>query len=339
MSHPDAADAVMDLIFGRWRSQTLYAGIELGVFEELVEGRRTADEVAGALDLDPDNTYRLLRALGSLALLEERPDGAFALTRRGELLTEGHPSSLRGIARLEESPQHYDVWTHLPDLVRSGEQGAFEEEHGHPLFRYPEVDPEYSRVFDEGMTSASRIETRAVLEALDEDALAEVDHLCDVAGGHGYLLSHLLREHAHLTGEVLELPKVVDGAGDLPVDVGVADRIEFTAGDMFEAVPEADGYVMKHILHDWSDDECVEILETIGEAAAAGAPIFVAEYVLPGPETPHFGKLFDIHMMVATGGRERTVEEYGELFDRAGMRLADHHRVEGRPMSVVEGRA
>jgi hypothetical protein len=341
-SHPDPepADAVMDLIFGRWRSQTLHAGVELGVFEVLADGPRTAEAVAEARDLDPDNTYRLLRALGSLDLLEERPDGAFAITDKGALLTRGHPRSLRGIALLEEGPVHYDLWTHLEECVRTGEDDAFEKEHGHSQFEYldRELDPEYSRVFDEAMTSLSRMETQAVLAALDDEALSGVDHLCDVAGGRGYLLSHLLAAHPEMTGEVLELPKVVDEAGALPKNVGVADRIGFTAGDMFEAVPEADGYLMKHILHDWGDEKCTQILNNIRAAAPAGAPVFIAELVVPGPDTPHFAKLFDVHMMVATGGQERTVEEYGALFERAGLELAGHHRAEEQPMSVVEGR-
>lgn len=334
----DPVDEVMDLIFGHWRSQTLHAGVELGVFEVLAGEPRSAGEVAGELDLDPDNSYRLLRALASLGLLEERPDGSFRLSGEGELLTEDHPHSLRGVALLENGPEHYTLWPHLPGLVRTGEQDAFEDEHGSKLFEYPEEDPEYSRVFDEAMTSYSRAETRAVLEALDGSDLADVDHLCDVAGGYGYLLSRLLDTHPHLTGEVLDLPKVVEEAGDVPEEVGVADRLTFTAGDMFEAVPEADGYLMKHILHDWDDGECVEILESIREAAPSGTPVFVAELVVPGPGTPHFAKIFDINMMVCTTGRERTVEEYGELFERAGMELTAHHTAEGQPMSVVEGR-
>ena len=337
MSTP--ADTVMNLILGRWRSQTLYAGVKLRIFEVLADGLRSAEEVAETLDLDPDNTYRLLRALGSLDLLEEHREDRFEITERGALLTADHPHSLRGFALLEEGPEHYAVWTHLPEMVRTGKEGAFEKEHGCEVFAYAQSNPEYAKAFDESMTSLSRMETQAVLEALDEENLADVRHLCDVGGGHGYLLSHLLREHPPLTGEVLELPNVVEDAGEVPDAVGVADRVTFTGGDMFEAVPEADGYLMKHILHDWSDAECVEILERIEEAAPPGAPVFVAEYVVPGPETSHFAKLMDVQMMLFPGGRERTVEEYGELFREAGMELADHHTAEGRPMSVVEGRA
>ena len=124
----------------------------------------------------------------------------------------------------------------------------------------------------------------------------------------------------------------------MPEEVGVADRIEFTAGDIFEAVPDADGYLMKHIPDDWDDEACAQILNNIWEPPPPGGPVFVAELVVPGPGTPHFAKLFAIHMMVATGGQERTVEEYGKLFERAGLELADHHRAKGRPMSVVEDR-
>jgi hypothetical protein len=131
---------------------------------------------------------------------------------------------------------------------------------------------------------------------------------------------------------------VVAEAGELPAEIGVEDRVTFTAGDMFEEVPAADGYVMKHVLHDWEDDECVEILENIRRAASPGAPVLVAEWVIPGPDTPHPSKVFDIHMMVAEGGRERTLEEYGEVFEAAGLELSAHHEPGGPRISVVEGR-
>ncbi len=334
----DPAQAVMHLIFARWRAQTLYHGVELGVFEELEDGTATASAVAEARDLDPENTYRLMRGLDSLDLLEARPDGTFALTDRGELLTEDHAMSLRGIARLVEGHEQYRVWPRLSDLVRSGEEDAFEDAFGHPLFEYLEENSEHAEVFNEGMTSHSTVETRDVLEALEEYRFDAGPRLCDVGGGEGHLLAHLLAERSGLRGEVLELPEVVGRAGAVPERLGVADRITFTAGDMFEAVPEADAYFLKHVLHDWNDEECVEILGTVAEAAPEGAPVLVAEYVVPGPGESHFAKLFDLHMLLVTGGRERTVDEYAELFEAAGMVLADHHEAENRLMSVVEGR-
>jgi hypothetical protein len=73
---------------------------------------------------------------------------------------------------------------------------------------------------------------------------------------------------------------------------------------MFEAIPTADAYTLKMILHDWNDDECVAILSNIRRAAPRNARVFVIEHVVPGPETPHLAKLFDLHMMCwGRGGR------------------------------------
>ncbi len=334
----DPADEVMDLIFGRWRSQTLYHGVELGIFEELTHGPRSAGEIAEARDLDPDNTYRLLRALGSLELLEERPDRTFSLTEKGECLTEDHDPSLRGIARLIESPEQYAVWPRLSELVRTGEEEAFEDEFGQPMFEYIQTHPEHAAVFHEGMESNSAIETQDVLACLGDYGFSSLSRICDVGGGTGHLLSHLLAEHPHLEGEVLELPRVVEQAGSIPDRVGVGERITFTAGDMFEKVPEADGYVMKQITVDWSDEECVKILENIREAGPEGAPVLVADQIIPGPDTSHFAKIFDLHMLLMTGGRLRTVDEFRGLFQDAGLEFVGHHTDEDATMSVVEAR-
>lgn len=336
MSNP--AEDVTDLIFGRWRSQTLYHGVELGVFEVLAEGPRSAREVAEELNLDPENTYRLLRALGSLGLLDESADRAFSLTDRGELLTRDHDPSLRGLARLIESPEQYVVWPRLSELVRSGGEEAFEDEFGQSMFEYIQANPEHAEVFHEAMESNSAIETRDVLSALEDYDFSDVSRICDVGGGTGHLLSHVLTEHPHLEGEVLELPDVVEQAGAVPEQLGVEDRITFTTGDMFEEVPAADAYLMKQITPDWSDEKCVEILNTIRAAAPAGAPVLVADQIVPGPDTSHFAKVFDLHMLLLTGGRLRTVEEFEDLFEQSGLEFVGHHTAEDASMSVVEAR-
>lgn len=334
----ESVDEVMSLIFGRWRSQTLYHGVELGIFEVLANGPETAAGVAEELDLDPGNTYRLLRALASLGLLDESPDRSFSLTGRGELLTKDHDPSLRGIARLIESPEQYAVWPRLSELVRTGEEEAFEDEFGQSMFEYIRTHPEHAEVFHEGMESNSAIETRDVLSALEDHDFSAFSRLCDVGGGTGHLLSHLLDEHPHLEGVVLELPEVVEQAGAVPEQLGVGDRITFTAGDMFDEVPTADAYLMKQITPDWSDEKCVEILDTIRAAAPPEAPVLVADQVVPGPDQPHFAKVFDLHMLLMTGGRLRTVEEFRDLFRRSGLEFVAHHTAEDAAMSVVEGR-
>lgn len=336
----EATEHVNGIIFGRWRSQTLYTGVELGVFEVVHDNPKHAVEIADQLDIDREQGYRLLRALGSLELLQESSDRRFSITPAGELLQADHPDSLRGLVLLEEGPTHYTVWKHLPDIVREGGPDGFQREFGHSIFDHQEADPEYAQAFNEGMTGHSTMESPMVAGLLDHVDFSGFDRVCDVGGGHGHLLCTLLQDVPRVEGAVLELPPVVDDEDQhWHEPMGLTDRVDFVAGDFFEAVPTADAYLMKHILHDWDDEECVEILSTIREAASDGARLFNCEFVVPGPEQPHFSKIFDVNMMVMTAGRERTGGEYAELFEEAGFEYVETHRTEEIPMAVVEGKA
>jgi O-methyltransferase domain/Dimerisation domain len=188
----DASAKVIDLIFGRWRSQILYAGVKLGVFDALAHGSESAVSVASALNVDAGLLYRLMRALGSLGLLHEDTSRTFSLTPMGELLCRDHPLTLRGITLLIEGPEHYAAWKHLPALISDGQQNAFVREFGQPQFDYAVQTPGYGAVFNEAMSSYSNIDTRLVLEALEPYDFSGISHLCDVGGGHGHSLCSLL---------------------------------------------------------------------------------------------------------------------------------------------------
>lgn len=336
----DANDHVFDLINGLWKSQTLYAGIELGVFDVVTDYPKHAVELADQLDIDRDAGYRLLRALGSLGLLEETTDRRFSITPAGELLREAHPESLHGHAYLNLGPTHYAIWGHLPEIVREGGPNGFQREFGHSVFEHMAADPEYAQVFNDALSNISRLESAWTMEMLEDVDFAEVSQVCDVAGGYGHLLCSLLQEQPQLEGTVLELPDVVEAEEQLVAPkMGVEDRCRYVAGDMFEAVPEADVYLMKQVLHDWTDEECEQILSTIRESAPDDARLFAIERVVPGPDTSHFSKLMDLHMLVATAGRERTPEEYDELFEDTGWEYVATHYPENERMGAVEGRA
>lgn len=330
---------VLDLLFGRWRSQILYAGTELGVFESLNGATaKRSTRIAQELSLDPALLYRLLRALASLGLMTEGRDRTFELTQAGRLLTAEHPQTMRAMARLEEGPQHYALWTHLPAMVRDGRQNAFLREFGRMAFEHAKVDADYDRRFKEAMSSYSAVQTGWVLEALAGVDLSKVGSFCDVAGGHGYMMASLVRAYPQMTGTVLDLPEVVnDGDQLVAAKFGVADRCRYIGGDMFKEIPAAEAYSLKMILHDWNDDECVQILSNIRRSASQKGRVFIVEHVVPGPDTPHFAKLFDIHMMCWGTGRERTEEEYEDLLRRAGWRASGRHYPSSRMMGIIEG--
>ena len=119
--------------------------------------------------------------------------------------------------------------------------------------------------------------------------------------------------------------------------LGVGDRCQYVAGDMFVDVPPADAYLMKMVLHDWNDEECIQILKVIHHLVSPNGRIFLAEYVIPNIDTPHFSKLFDIHMLCWGTGQERTTEQYAALLQSAGWRFEAGWLPSSGTIRVIEG--
>jgi O-methyltransferase domain/Dimerisation domain len=333
----DAADQVMDLIFGRWRSQTLAAGTELGIFDHLNKDKaKKAETVAAELNVDPILLYRLLRAQAAIGLLDEDSSHGFVLTDKGDLLRSSHPQSLKPMARLEEGPQHYALWRHLPAMIRDGKQNAFVREFGCMAFAYALENQDYAERFTHAMSSYSAVQSAWALEALRGYDFSGIRTFCDVAGGHGHLMCALLQAHPQLSGIVLDLPEVVNDVQALwAPKLGLEDRCRYVGGDMFKEVPSADAYSLKMILHDWNDSECVDILSNLREAAPGQAHVFIIEHVVPGHDVAHFSKLFDIHMMCWGTGQERTEAQYESLLKRAGWTLVGARYPANRQMGVI----
>jgi hypothetical protein len=274
-----------------------------------------------------------------LGLLRQELNHDFSITTQGELLRKDHPQTLGGISLLEESPEHYAIWKHLPDMIIDGKQDAFIREYGQKIFEYADRNPQYAKVFNQAMNSYSRIQTAFVSEALDGYDFSNIHHICDVGGGQGHLLCNLLQKYPHLKGSILELGSVTRNKDLLWASkMGLDERCTYVIGDMFNEVPPADAYIMKMILHDWSDDECVKILSNIHRSSPNEGKVFIVEHLIPVPEIPHFSKFFDIHMMCVASGRERTIEEYTILLERSGWKHANTFHPRSGLMGVIEGK-
>lgn len=334
------SDAAIDLIGTDklWSGQLLYTSVRLGIIEFLGEDPIAAGVVADELDLNPDNCYRMLRALSHFDVLDEDNQRRFSLTPVGELFRADHPDSVRHLLLVDRSPEWVRPMLRLGEIVAEGGANGFAREFGMEFFEYLEANPDFAEVFNDHMTARSRRETQLVLEVHDEDDFSAVSRICDVGGGHGHLACRLLETYPHLEGMVLELPSVIAEEDRLwAPKLGVEDRCDYIVGDMFEAVPEADAYFLKFILHDWEDDDCVQILSNVREAATTDARLFVIESIVPGPDAPHFAKRLDMTMMVHIGGRERTEAEYARLLERGGWSLETIRDLPEVPLSVIEG--
>ena len=333
------ADQIMELIFGRWRSQILSAGTELSIFDHLDKTHAKKPEtLADELGVDAALLYRLLRAQAAIGLLVEDSSHSFALTEMGDLLRSAHPQSMKSLALLEEGPQHYALWKHLPAMIRDGKQNAFVREFGAMAFDYARKNHDYGERFKHAMSSYSAVQSDLVLESLRGYDFSGIQTFCDIAGGHGHLMCALLQAYPQLSGTVLDLPEVVGDRHELWASkLGLSERCRYIGGDMFKEVPSADAYSLKMILHDWNDAECVEILSNLRKSATGRKRVFIVEHIVPAHDVAHFSKLFDIHMMCWGTGQERTETQYVRLLETAGWTSAGSFYPSNRLMGVIEG--
>lgn len=299
---------------GFWRTQTIGAAVELGVIEELPA---TVEEVAKRCGLHADGARRLLRALGELSLVARQAQ-QWTLTTRGELLRADHELTLADAA-VEYAGPFAAMWGRLPDALRM-----------RTAWTAPDVFGEVAR--DEPrrvghhrmLRSYARHDYGEVVRALD---LHGEERVIDAGGGLGVLAQLIIDAHPSAEVTVLERPEVVAMATP-------ASRVRWRAGSLFEPWGiEADAVVLSRVLHDWDDVDALQILRHARTALPRGGRLYVVEMLVPDESVA--GALCDLHLLMATGGRERSANQFNRLLSAAGFELTAVQRLPALPSIIV----
>jgi ubiquinone/menaquinone biosynthesis C-methylase UbiE len=333
---PDVAPALLhkkmlQLLSSLWVTRAVGTFARIGLADVMEEGVEDHAAIAAARGLVPDRVYRLLRALSTIGIVAETARGHFALTPLGRLLSSHAPNNTRTTA-IFLNDYFADMWMHLDDAL-TGERTAFEALKGQPFFEWLAGYPDEARRFNRMMLEVHGPETPAIVAAYD---FSQCEHIVDVGGGNGALLSAVLAAHPKARATLFDMAEAIAAAkrgegGPLP-------GVMFVAGDVFTAAaPEGgDLYLLRHLMHDYDDADCVRILANVRRAMRPDARVLVLEAPLPADESPGPGRWLDLQVMLLCGGRERTVEEYAGLFEKAGLRLARTIPTAHPAMSVVE---
>jgi hypothetical protein len=317
MDPQQAAVELTRLIGGFQISRMIQVVASLGVADLLKDGPRSYGEIAAATGAHPRSMYRLLHALASTGVLEEKADACFSLTDIGECLRSDSPHSRAAWARNTDRAYVWNSWGALRHSVMTGED-AFRFLHGAGVWDWRAERPEEAAIFDASMAEMSRGVADAIGEAVD---FSGFECIVDVGGGRGVLLAGILKRNPGSRGILYDLPHVVAGAPPVLRAQGVADRCEIVGGDMFRSVPRGgDAYVIKSVLIDEEDARATEILRSCRSVIGASGRLIVIDILATEPNRPDAGFL-DMTMLVLTGGRERTLVEYSALFADAGFRL------------------
>lgn len=312
-------DCASELITGFRASQLVRAAVALRIPDLIATESRSVEHLANETGVAAGRLRRALRGLASLGVLEESADGTFTNTEVGALFREQGAGLARMTLMILDGYRAFEYCLESLLTGRTGQLIAFGEDHWQTLAR----DPEQADRFNRAMVAQTEQAGGFVSANLD---LKHASVIVDVGGGTGALAAGLLDVYPDIRGIVCDLPAGLVGTNKYLAARGVGDRCAVVEADFFEQVPSGgDVYLLKQVIHDWDDEHSGRILANCRKAMAPGARIVLIERLLPtrmadDPEHRSIA-LLDLEMMVRLGGRERTLDEYRDLLERAGFRF------------------
>jgi hypothetical protein len=326
-------EKLTQILFGAALSRALCTIAELGIADQINSGSpQSVELLARATGTHERSLYRILRFLASHGIFQEKGKRQFDHTPLSHCLRGDAESSFRPAAQWFH--QIYPLWDGLHHSAITGESG-FNKVFGRPLFEYLGTHSDLAPIFDAAMPAIHGHETTAMLEAYD---LSAIHLLADIGGGNGSLLGAVLQHYPKLKGILFELGHVVGRAGNNLKAYGVDDRCSVIEGNFFESVPSgADTYLFRHIIHDFTDEQSVRILNNCRKVIPNNGKLLIVDAVVPTGNEPSLAKDFDMVMLVLPGGIERTEEEYRLLLKQAGFQLSSITPTTS-VISVVEGK-
>lgn len=290
----------------------LHVIAEIGVADALSDFPRTAEELATSGGVDADALSRALRLLSAYGIFQPCKDG-WGHTPASRLLRKDHPQSMRSFVRMIGLPINWQTFELLNHSLCTGQPAAERVTPGGNWAYYAQ-HPEEGRIFNEAMTGKAHGQIAGILAGYD---FSRFEIIADIGGGRGHLLAAILAAYPNARGVLFDQPHVLKGAA------GTASaRFKLQGGDFFkDALPVCDGYVIMQVIHDWSDEQAVQILSAIHRAAPPHAKLLLIEALLPEDLNPSWIKMLDIFMLALMAGRERTLNEFESLLTASGFRL------------------
>ena len=316
--HPATASNFSELsddLVGFWRTQTIRAAVKLGVIEALPASE---GQIAHECALEHENAGRILRALAELGLTTFSL-GQWQTTEKGEHLKRDHTLTLADAA-LEYGECFTYKWEHLPEMLRA-KIGPYSQD----FFSSIACDADRLQSHHRALKSYALHDYGEVPRNL---RLKGKERVVDAGGGTGSLAFLLLEEYPELSVTILDRPEVISMAEQS------TNSVNLHAANIFEDWGIKVGVVvMARVLHDWNDNLAIRILRNARNALLQGGKLFLVEMVLPEDGTS--GGLCDPHLLVSSGGKERTVSEFKWLFNVSGFEISKVQQISALPSIIV----
>lgn len=311
-----------------WQSRALTVAARLDVATVLGDDALTVELVAQRVYAQEDALHRLLRLLAAIGVFTETSPGVYQNNRLSAHLRSDHPQSVRAMILLHNSDEMSRPWFEQLEYVVCNDEVAFEKTHGQSLYAYMDSHAEFDTLFASAMDS---------VEALSGDNFAidfaweRFERVIDVGGSKGNKAIAILKRHPKLTALVFDRESLIRNTDGYWADKSAPElraRLTFESGDFLESVPAAksdkDIYLLSAVLHGMDDVTCLQVLSNLATASAGkGARIAVLELVVAEANADFTSAAIDMQMLVNTRGRERTLAQWINLFDKVGMVLEE----------------
>lgn len=226
----EAAARLLELIQMRLISEAIHVSAALGVADLLALGPKSAEELGKATGASPPYLRRVMRALAGFGIFCQDSTDRFALAPAGEFLRRDVPGSLHGAALFFGGENGTSAVRLFLECVKSGQSATYKLAGGKSIFEWLQRDPELTGLFNGVMMSFSALHITGLMEAYD---FSPAEKIVDVGGGHGLILSEILKKNAGMRGVLIDLPHAFEGGKNTIAQAGLADRCEVISGDFF----------------------------------------------------------------------------------------------------------
>lgn len=311
--------AIWEMVLNMWLAAGISVVTELGISDLLKNGPKSIDQLATLTNTHTESLYRVMRMLSSHGIFREKRGRRFVTTSLAEPLQD---DNIRYLILVHLRPYHFEMFGSLIKSVRTGKTVSGEDS-GMVLFDHLGNEETRNEWFNKAMTNISRMQVPALLSVF---TFKKFHNIIDLGGGEGLFLATVLSKAKKSRGVLFDLPNALLKSGDIIDGYSLTDRMTPVAGDFFESVPEGgDLYMLKSVLHDWDDESSLKILRNIHKVMGRESTLLVIEVVLDEGNQPSLGKMSDILMMAAAGGKERTRTQWKNLLTEAGFRIRKIH--------------
>ncbi len=324
--------AIIEMVQGFYVTRAIGVAADLNLSEHLKKGEKSVSELARSTNSNEEALYRMLRMLASQDVFVEKKNRMFANNRLSKTLLD-QKDSMRHMVIHQVNGINWKMFEELNYVVKTGENAA-QKVLGMDVFEYLEKNPDRNEIYNQAMTNSSLMLSYAILS---EYNFSNAKNIIDIGGGQGILLAMILHKYKSISGKVFDVPHVVEGAKIIAEQYKVTDRFDTISGNFFKSIPKGgDMYLLKSIIHNLSDDQCIHLLKDIKQVLPKNGKILIFEPIIENNNRYSFAKLYDIQMLVGrNGGKERTREEFKVIIEDSGLKL-DRIIQTASPFSIIE---